>query len=87
MEYKEIIHKTPDKFGLINYESTYKNFNWEGIKSNFDHFSDDGVNIAHRQSTGMLITAVRTRLPCSGKMKIIPGSNLPFQILKGSLLN
>jgi len=47
MEYKEIIHKTPDKFGLINYENTYKNFSWEGVRSSFDHFSDDGVNIAH----------------------------------------
>ncbi|MCP4265321.1 MAG: acetate--CoA ligase, partial [Candidatus Brocadiaceae bacterium] len=47
MEYKDIIHKTPDKHGLINYENTYKNFNWEDVKSTFDHFSDDGVNIAH----------------------------------------
>lgn len=47
MEYKEIIHKTPVKHGLINYENTYKNFNWESINSHFDHFSDDGVNIAH----------------------------------------
>ena len=47
MEYKEIIHKTPVKHGLINYENTYKNFNWEGINKNFDHFADDGVNIAH----------------------------------------
>ncbi len=47
MEYKETIYKTPVKHGLINYENTYKNFNWEGIKSHFDHFSDDGVNIAH----------------------------------------
>ena len=47
MEYKDIIHKTPVKHGLINYENTYKNFNWEGVRSNFDHFSDNGVNIAH----------------------------------------
>ena len=47
MEYKEIIYKTPVKHGLINYEKTYKNFNWEGICSNFDHFTDNEVNIAH----------------------------------------
>src|SRR3989338_7194695 len=47
MEYKDIIYKTPVKYGLINYENTYKDFNWETIKNSFDHFSGDGVNIAH----------------------------------------
>ena len=47
MEYKEIIYKTPVKHGLINYENTYKDFNWDGISSHFDHFTDNEVNIAH----------------------------------------
>ena len=47
MEYKDIIFKTPVKHGLINYENTYKDFNWEDIYRHFDHFSDNGVNIAH----------------------------------------
>ena len=47
MEYKDIMHKTPVKHGLINYESTYKNFNWKDINRCFDHFSDNEVNIAH----------------------------------------
>ena len=47
MEYKDIIHKTPVKHGLINYENTYKDFNWKDINRCFDHFSKDGVNIAH----------------------------------------
>jgi acetyl-CoA synthetase len=47
MEYKDIIYKTPAKHGLINYEKTYNDFNWDDIKGCFDHFSDDGVNIAH----------------------------------------
>jgi hypothetical protein len=29
MEYKDIIYKTPVKHGLINYENTYKDFNWK----------------------------------------------------------
>ncbi|MHC4270101.1 MAG: acetate--CoA ligase [Planctomycetota bacterium] len=47
MEYKDIIYKTPVKHGLINYEKTYNDFNCEDIKRCFDHFSDNGVNIAH----------------------------------------
>lgn len=47
MEYKDIIYKTPVKHGLINYENTYKDFNWKDINRCFDHFSDNGVNIAH----------------------------------------
>lgn len=47
MEYKDIIYKTPVKHGLINYENTYKDFNWKNINRYFDHFSEDGVNIAH----------------------------------------
>jgi len=47
MKYKDIMYKTPVKHGLINYESTYKNFNWKDINRCFDHFSDNEVNIAH----------------------------------------
>ena len=47
MEYKDIIYKTPVKHGLINYENTYKDFNWKDINRCFDHFSDNEVNIAH----------------------------------------
>ena len=47
MEYKEIIYKTPVKHGVINYEKTYEDFGWEEVKRSFEHFSHDGVNIAH----------------------------------------
>jgi acetyl-CoA synthetase len=47
MEYKDIIYKTPVKYGLINYEKTYEDFEWEKVKKNFEHFSNGEVNIAH----------------------------------------
>ncbi len=47
MEYKDIIYKTPAKYGLINYEKTYEDFEWEEVKKSFKRFSKDGVNIAH----------------------------------------
>jgi acetyl-CoA synthetase len=62
MEYKDIIYKTPAKHGLINYEKTYNDFNWDDIKGCFDHFSDDGVNIAHE--------AIDRHANSSGKDKI-----------------
>ena len=47
MEYEDIIYKTPVKYGLINYEKTYEDFEWEEVKKNFEHFSNGEVNIAH----------------------------------------
>lgn len=47
MEYKDIIYKTPVKQGLISYENACKDFNWKNINECFEHFSDNGVNIAH----------------------------------------
>ena len=80
MEYKDIIYKTPVKHGLINYENTYKDFNWEDIYRHFDHFSEDGVNIAHEAIDRHANNSyARIRLPCIGKMKTTSKSSIRFQ--------